>query len=255
MDDDAENILEDQLQQVGNHPLNGVAGYPYGFNSNHSTEDFDEAAFNHSFLRQHHVYDDSDFDDSDERPWYNNQRFLSYVNIAIVLFLVISCARFHKDGVQNWWRRRVAAARYKRMKKDDSSPDAEQELDSAPYVSGSEDEPTFFETLRATISADAQVPCTVDLGDGAGVHTIDASVAKLEKLSELPFCVQDACKVSGVPQLSALSLVDLWLKQRAVIYLLPAGGGAPVEAGKGVTPKDVRRAKGFRVTILPQSTR
>ena len=102
---------------------------------------------------------------------------------------------------------------------------------------------------------DTHVKCTVELGDGGRSHTIDANVSKLEKVSELPFYLQDACRYSGIGEVAALSLVDLWLKERALIHLVPAGGAASRLVGKGSTPQDVRRAKAFKIVILPPTTR
>jgi len=201
----------------------------------------------------------SDYEYPDFRPkWYEltNERkrtLLNALTIVLVAFLIISFIRFHLDGVKNWWRRRVAAARYKRHKKDDTS-ELETAHDDA-YMSGAEDEPSIFETLKASLTRDVTASCTIDLGTGGATHTIDASVGKLEKVSELPFFLQEACRFSGVGELAALSLVDLWLKHRALIEVVPAGGGSPAEVGPGTTPLAVRRAKSFRVTILPQSTR
>ena len=182
------------------------------------------------------------------------QRLFDVILVLSVLFLVVSCIRFHYDGVKNWWRRRVAAARYKRMKKSDTESGAVMEVEPAAYASGPEDEPTFMETLKASITRDKQVTCVIDLGAGAKAHTIDASVGQLEKVSELPFHLQDACRYSGIGEVAALSLVDLWLKERALLELVRAEGGTKV-VGKGTTPAEVRRAKSFKVTILPQSTR
>ena len=185
------------------------------------------------------------------------QRVFDVILVLCVLFLILSFLRFHKQPVQDWWRRRVAAARYKKMKKHDTEEgdSAVDALEPSAEASGPEDEPTFMETLKLTLTRDKMVPCTIDLGGHAfKPQTIDASVGKLEKVSELPFFLQDACRSSGHGELAALSLVDLWLKERAVIELVQ-GEGRTKAAGKGCTPAEVRRAKGFKVTILPQSTR
>ena len=185
------------------------------------------------------------------------QRIFDVILVVLVLYLILHFYRFHKDGVQNWWRRRVAAARYKKMKKHDTEEGESVELEPTVegHLSGPEDEPTFMETLKLTLTRDKTVPCTIDLGGNAfKPQTIDANVGKLEKVSELPFFLQEACRSSGHGELAALSLVDLWLKERAVIELIQPDGRTKA-AGKGCTPSEARRAKGFKVTILPQSTR
>ena len=194
-----------------------------------------------------------------DRPWGHpgkrpssedtGQLLVDLVLIACVLFLVVSCVRFNLEGMRSWWRRRVAAARYKRAKKEDSADDLDASHDDDDVT------PTFVQTLLASFTRDTQVPCTIDLGSGAKAVTIDACVASLERVSELPFLLQHACRFSGLSELAALSLVDLWLQRRATIHLVPANGGPEREVGKGVEPYDVRRAKSFRVTVLPPSTR
>ena len=75
-------------------------------------------------------------------------------------------------------------------------------------------------------------------------------------LMRRPFFLQEACKYSGVGEVAALSLVDAWLKERATISLvLPGAGQSARVVGKGTSPADVRRAKSFKVTVLPQATR
>ena len=85
---------------------------------------------------------------------------LDVVSVVLILIILVSCFRFHIDGVKNWWRRRVAAARYNRLKKSD------------------------VEMLKASFKRDTHVTCSIDLG-GYQSHTIDASVSQLEKTSEL----------------------------------------------------------------------
>lgn len=120
--------------------------------------------------------------------------------------------------------------------------------------SGSDgDDPTVWETLCQTFTKDKAVECIVDTGDGRQ-QKVDAYLGKLEKVSELPFFLQDACRHSGVGELSALSLVDLWLRDRARLqFTSPSGQEHTVD--KGVTPSMLRKAKAFKATILPPTTR
>jgi hypothetical protein len=159
--------------------------------------------------------------------------------------------RLRRDSVKAFWRRRKAAARYKRAKKDDTGGD---DHESAGMELAVEDEPSFYETLTATFTGDKRVECTVDLGSGGKTHTIDAFISTLEKVSELPFLLQESCKRSGVGELAALSLVDLWIHERARIQLTEPSG-MQREVGRGITPTMCLRATAFRVTILPQQTR
>jgi hypothetical protein len=172
---------------------------------------------------------------------------------GIVLFLIASFVNLHLDSLKAFWRRRKTAARYKRSKKTDVEASAAG-LDNAELSGAEDDEPTFYETLTATFTSDKRAECVVDLGSGSKTHTIDAYVSTLEKVSELPFLLQENCKRSGVGELAALSLVDLWIHERAQIILTDASGKT-LEVGRETTPSQVRRAKTFRVNILPPPTR
>ena len=150
----------------------------------------------------------------------------------------------------NFWRRRKAAARYKRHKKDDAISAATEEGEG-----GGEEEPTFYETLTAALTRDARVEATIDATSvGGKSHTIDAHVSTLEKVSELPFLLQESCRYSGVGELAAISLVDQWLHDRARITFTDTSGRS-TEVGRGVTPGAIRKAKAFKVVLLPQTTR
>lgn len=201
-------------------------------------------------------------DSNEDYGYYGDENFfqkmirthgwvLNYITVVLVLMLVWSFIRFHQDGVKNWWGRRRAAARYKRAKKDDSLADAAEAGDN---LSGAEEEPTFMETLKASFTKDRSSKCTVDLGSGAKTVTMDAQLGTLEKVSELPFLLQQACRYSGNGELAALSLVDLWLHDRARIQLTQPNGNSHV-VGTQTTPIMIRRARSFRITILPQTTR
>ena len=159
-------------------------------------------------------------------------------------------AYLHSDSLKAFWRRRKAAARYKRSKKNDTGGESEE----AGMDCAEEDEPSFYETLTATFTGDKRVECTVDLGTGSATHKIDAYVSTLEKVSELPFLLQESCKRSGIGELAALSLVDSWIHERARIQLVEPSG-AEREVGRTVTPAMCLRAKAFKVTILPPTTR
>ena len=70
--------------------------------------------------------------------------------------------------------------------------------------------------------------------------------------SSLP--LQESCRYSGLHELKAISLVDQWLHDRARITLTDAAGKQH-EVGRNVTPGMIRRARSFRVVLLPQNTR
>ena len=245
----------------GDGKFMGDAAATAEFNEGHpmvgGDEQGDETEHGNDFLSSYkHMYDDDvPYYDSFKPKWYEltyerKHFILNVITAALLLFLAVSCFRFHLDGIKNWWRRRVAAAQYKKMKKDDNDKERGDPED-APA-------PTFLETLRATFTRDATRPCVVDIG--YTTHTIDVSCSALQKVSELPFILQEACRYSGVGEVAALSLVDLWLKERAIVQYVPLNGNGPVEVGKGavaqgITPAEVRKAKSYKVTILPQTTR
>ena len=238
------------------------------------TEDFDPAMmdhfpnFNHSGGlggyggMPHDLYGHDGIGSDYEFPYnsdygYGQKNFLErherafhYLTIVLCLFLLWSFVTFHKDGVKNWWDRRRAAARYKRAKKDDSVSPAEE----AGEFAGSDEEPTFMETIYATFTRDKSTKVTVEM-EGGKTHQMDAQIGALQKVSELPFFLQQGCRYSGNGELAALSLVDLWLHDRARITLSLQQNGEAHTVGKTTTANMVRRARSFKVVILPQATR
>ena len=113
---------------------------------------------------------------------------------------------------------RPSRAQYKRVKKHEGLAPADE---SGPdTMSGGEDEEIgLLEVVTSSFTSDASVPCVVDLGDGKATRTCEAYVGTLEKVSELPFMLTEACRASGDPELGALSLVDLYLKDRIKVML------------------------------------
>jgi len=222
--------LHNHFDMYGEGGLAGVGNYDH---------------FNHGDDGTAPDYMNDDYYFNDE-PFYKRMLrkhgwALNYVTYVLIVFLVWSFLRFHQEGVKNWWTRRRAAARYKNAKKDD---EAAEDTDGP--------EPSFMETLKATFTKDKSSKCTVDTG--VKVHTMDAQLGTLERVSELPFLLQQACRYSGNGELAALSLVDFWLHDRARIQLTSADGQSH-EVGKHTTPPMIRRARSFRITILPQTTR
>ena len=180
-----------------------------------------------------------------------NKLYLDILTAVLVLFLILSIVRFHWDGILAFWRRRKAAARYKRNKKDDGLSVAQEDGGD----DAGEEEPTLMETIKAVLMRDERAQCTIDSTSvGGRSYTIDAHVSTLEKVSELPFLLQESCRYSGVHELKAISLVDQWLHDRARITLTDAAGKQH-EVGRNVTPGMIRRARSFRVVLLPQNTR
>lgn len=228
--DDSAGANTDTMGQLGHH--GAYDDMPYSWDSDPANPYLSQQSYWQRFI---HAY--SDFMDNHGR----------LILILIILFLVVSSFRFRKDLVQNWWRRRKAAARYKRAKKQDGG----DYLEAAD--SSTEDDPSVWETFCQSFTKDKGVECMVDLGDGK-TQKIDAQVGQLEKVSELPFMLQEACRYSGNGQLAALSLVDLWLRDRARLQFTDASGAVQT-VDKETTPSMLRRAKGFKVTILPQATR
>ena len=78
-------------------------------------------------------------------------------------------------------------------------------------------------------------------------------VGTLKEVSELPFILQNACRNSGVGELAALSLVDLWIQDRARLQFVLKKATKTV--GPDTTPSMLRRASSFKVTILPPKSR
>jgi len=188
------------------------------------------------------------------------QRWAHYVSngltgilIVFVAIFVLNTIAYRKHDVIMWWRRRRLAAKYKRVKADAAGPDTAAEL------SGAEDDEDLgmLEIVTSSFTADKSVECVVDLGDGKGTHTCDAyDMEKLEKLSELPFVLAESCRRSGDVELAAVSLVDLYLKDRLRLEYTSASGEVKAVGKHGTTtPAMIRAAKSFRVTVLAPTTR
>ena len=115
----------------GDGKFMGDAAATAEFNEGHpmvgGDEQGDETEHGNDFLSSYkHMYDDDvPYYDSFKPKWYEltyerKHFILNVITAALLLFLAVSCFRFHLDGIKNWWRRRVAAAQYKKMKKDDN---------------------------------------------------------------------------------------------------------------------------------------
>ena len=231
-----------------------------GFNSSSSIgrmNSLDNFNYNHKDLGKGYD-DDFKWDGGGYNSW-NQPRWQEYVSkglngilIVFIAIFVLNTIFYRKHDVMMWWRRRRLAAKYKRVKADAAGPDTAAEL------SGAEDDDLgMLEVVTASFTADKSVECVVDLGDGKGTHTCDAyDMEKLEKISELPFILADACRRSGNVELGAISLVDLYLKDRLRMQFTSAAGELKtVGKANTTTPAMIRAAKGFRVTILAQTTR
>lgn len=184
------------------------------------------------------------------------ERAVTIIAAFIILSAMFNCLNYHKEDIKAWWRRRHLAAKYKRVKKVDS---AEQELESSASggeLSGGEDDMGLLEVVTATFTPDRSVPVTIDLGDGKAPKTCEAYVADLEKVSQLPFLLADACRRSGDPALGAFSLVDLYLKDRVRLEYAKGTTGEMKPVGKfGLTTPDMLlAARSFKATVLPQTT-
>ena len=223
-------------------------------------------------------YDDYDHDkwlaDWKRRQWWDTAKEKGMHSLTIVagavlaIFLLQLLQPFYFD-LKAWWHKRKAAARYKRIKKDAA------ELDEQDMSGGEEDvrayyyapalttlthanlsQVPFMEVLSSTFSSDKYVDCAVDLGDGKPPRTCPAFVGDLDRISELPFKLQEACKRSGDNELAALSLVDLYLKGRVMLqYVSKAGELKIIGKASETSPAMLLAAKGFRVTVLPPTTR
>ena len=167
--------------------------------------------------------------------------------VLLVMYCLISLVRPYGADVSAFWRRRRMAAKYKRVKKSESEADA---------MSASEEEVGLFEMVASSLTADKYLDCVVDLGDAKPARTCSVDVADLEKTSELVFKLADGLKASGDVELGAVSLVDLYLKDRVRLeYTASSGETKLVGKASVTTPDMLRNAKSFRVTILPQATR
>ena len=167
--------------------------------------------------------------------------------VLLVSYCLLTLFRPYGADIVAFWRRRRMAAKYKRVKKNES--DAE--------LSASEEEIGLFEVVASSLTADKYLDCVVDLGDAKPARTCSVDVADLERTSELVFKIADGLKASGDIELAAVSLVDLYLKDRVRLEYVAAKGGDTKLVGKAnvTTPDMLRNAKSFRVTVLPQTTR
>lgn len=239
---------------------------------------------------------DSKYDYLGQMDWKHRWMDRAYHALTIICILIIASwvlqfIMYRKHDVLEWIKRRRMAAKvparahvtcglrrlppipvtdrvrscpvlpqYKRVKKheglapaDEAGPDT-----MSGGESGGEEEIGLLEIVTSSFTSDASVPCVVDLGDGKATRTCEAYVGTLEKVSELPFMLTEACRASGDPELGALSLVDLYLKDRIKLeYTSGSGNGDVKKVGKygETTPDMLLKAKGFRVTVLAQTTR
>ena len=82
---------------------------------------------------------------------------------------------------------------------------------------------------------------------------VPRAVGALEQPNELPFLLTESCAASGVPELAALNLVDMFLDKRAVIE--DTLHGSVHEVGPQTTAIALRSATRFKVRILPPRVR
>ena len=126
----------------GGFPYGGFDGYP-GI-PNMTNYNFSRG---HPYLGHHNAYGDAYMEEDFMGLGFvarTMQRIHDHEWIlwaAIAVFVVTSIVRFRKDDMQIWWRRRKAAARYKRSKKGDTYEADSLELADEPS-SDSGDEPS-----------------------------------------------------------------------------------------------------------------
>ena len=114
----------------------------------------------------------------------------------------------------------------------------------------------LLEVVTGTFTSDRSVECVVDLADGKPSRKVEAFVGDLEKISELPFMLTDSFRRSGDLELASMSLVDMYLKDRVKLeYITPKGETKTVGKASETTPAALLSATGFRVTVLPPTTR
>ena len=156
---------------------------------------------------------------------------------VLAIFLLQLLQPFYFD-LKAWWHKRKAAARYKRIKKDAA------ELDEQDMSGGEEDVRAYFTMLlhsrrsrmqtfrRFPLWRSSRPPSPLTSTSIAPSTSATASrharapafVGDLDRISELPFKLQEACKRSGDNELAALSLVDLYLKGRVMLQYVSKAG-------------------------------
>jgi hypothetical protein len=178
--------------------------------------------------------------------------FMSYLaNVILgvfIAYLLVSTIQYRKHDVISYWRRRIMAAKYKRVKKSAAGSDGE--------LSGGEEDVPFLEVVTSTFTADKSCECAINLGEGKAARVCQVYVQDIEKTSELVFLISEGFRRSGDVELSSISLVELFFKDRVKMEYVAFSGDLK-EVGKAAvtTPEMLRAAKSFRVTILPPTTR
>ena len=225
-------------------------GYGVGFSKH----------FNYTqFVRDQNIRDDQDFSnfygDDDEPskkswwPWssshndsydYFDERdkkadFVWYLLAGILLLIVLQFLLPCWHDCREKLARRKRAAHYRKV-------GASAELATAEEDVG---------ILEAAFFRDEGVECFIDLSDGTSTRTCEAYVGELEKISELPFILTEACKASSNPALQSVSIVDLFLKGGVKLQYTNESD-VLMDIGKAgqTTPAQLRAAKSFRVTVL-----
>lgn len=230
---------------------------------NHTGSDFKYNPSNYKYNPKDYKFDDDSWNGFGydwKRRWMERaSHALTIVAVLIIAAWVLQFITYRKYDVMEWIRRRRMAAKYKRVKKHEGLATADEGPDTmSGGESGGEEDIGLLEVVASSFSADESVPCTVDLGDGKPAKTCEAYVGTLEKVSELPFMLSEACRRSGDPELGAFSLVDLYLKDRIKLeYVSGAGNGETKRVGKygETTPSMLLKAKSFKVTVLQPTTR
>ena len=221
---------------------------------NSSSSSYDQALGNFSHAGDYAYgdgsagFDDTLWSDEDESLWDRfGTWFRPEVLLAFVVFVcLVQAIHYRLPDIKACWRRRAAAAKYKRIK---------QGPEGAELAAADEEDLGVLEVLTASLAGDETVGVEVDLGDGT-VRKCNAYISHIEKISELPFILNDACKHSSDGELQALSLVDLYLASRLKLQYV-AASGSTMDVGKfgTTTPAMLLGARSFKVFVLPQTTR
>ena len=165
---------------------------------------------------------------------------------VLVAVLVAFCAQALLEplihDMKEAWRRHVRAVKYGRIGTRTAA---------AEMACAEEDEAGLLEVAMGAFTKRKTVVCVVDLGDGKEPRSCDAYVGSLEKISQLPSVLTDACRGSSDAELSSLNLVDKYLRG-AVTLQYTSADGVLTNVGKfgQTTPEMLLAATGFRVTLV-----
>jgi len=233
---------EDQLGQF--HAKYNEGSYDYDGGNSSVTAQFD--GHGHGLPPEFHnhgiPYGDDDYFGDDEDGFSLTHFMEKYgAGFLLFVFLVVFLPQLLGpcwQDLKNLWQRRVQAARYRKVGGTAEMANAEEDVG-------------FFDIVSSSLTAGPVVECVIDLNDGKEPRKCEACVAELEKISELPFVLTDACKASADPSLNSLSLVDLFLRGALEMQFQPKEGAplVDVKSAKETTPAQLRAATGFRVTV------